>query len=127
MGATLRAPREGLARVSRRMRGELRRLPRAREDSHAARRLEVVRVLRQRLAAVLRDQEEVLEADAADALDALDARLDRDYVARDELALACQAESRGLVDFQPHAVAEAEVEAVAEPLARLARALGWIA
>src|SRR3954452_6856000 len=38
--------------------------------------LEVVRVLRQRLAAVCGDQEQVLEADAADALDALDAGLD---------------------------------------------------
>src|SRR3954451_11135846 len=114
MGATLRAPREGLARVSRRMRGEPRRLPRAREDSHAARRLEVVRVLRQRFAAVCRDQEQVLEADAADALDALDAGLDRDHVADDEFVVAGQAESRGLVHLQAHPVAEAEVEAVTE-------------
>src|SRR3954468_18002693 len=86
--------------------------------------LEVVRVVGQRLAAVLRDQEEVLEADAADALDALDPRLDRDDVSGHELLVAGGAEARRLVDLQADAVAEAEVEAVVERLAGLARALG---
>src|SRR4051794_39191977 len=40
--------------------------------------LELVRILRQRLAAVLGDQQQVLEAHAANALQALDARLDGD-------------------------------------------------
>src|SRR4051795_8512556 len=89
--------------------------------------LEAVRVLRQRLAAGCRDQEQVLEADAADALDALDAGLDRDHVADDELVVAGEAECRRLVHLQAHPVAEAEVEAVAELPAGLARPLGRVA
>ena len=47
---------------------------------------QVVRVVGERLAAVLGDEQQVLEADAADPVDALDARLDRDHVAGDERA-----------------------------------------
>ena len=81
---------------------------------------------RQRLAAVLGDQQQVLEAHAADALDALDARLDRDHVSRDERVAAGEPEAGRLVHLEADPVAEAEVEAVRErlPGARV-RWVGW--
>src|SRR5436190_19519726 len=90
--------------------------PKTRAQIRALRR-EVVRVIGEDLRAVLGDVHEILEAAAAVAV-AVEARLDRDHVARDELAGA-SAESRLLVYLEPDAVAERVVEAVPEHLAGL--------
>ena len=74
--------------------------------------LQLVRIVRERLAAVLGDQQQILEADAADALDALHPRLDRDDVAGHQRLPAGQPQPRRLVDLEPDAVAQPEVEAV---------------
>src|SRR5262245_41463235 len=88
-------------------------------------RLEVVRVVRQDLAAAFGDEHEVLEAAAAVAVP-VEPRLDRNHVARAELA-GRAAEGRLLVNLEAHAVAERVVEAVLEHLARLLRAQGRVA
>src|SRR3954470_23775961 len=64
---------------------------------------EVVRIAGQRLAAVLGDEQQILEADAADALETLDARLDRQDVAADERLRGSEPEPRRLVDVQADA------------------------
>ena len=68
----------------------------------------------QHLAAVLGDEQEVLDAHSAEAV-AVEAGLDRDHVARHEL-LADQAEARSLVDGEADPVTEPVVEAVPEHL-----------
>src|SRR3954451_9061318 len=80
-------------------------------------RLEVVRVVREDLAAVGGDEHQVLETAAAVAVP-VDPGLDGDDVPRDELA--GRATQRGLlVDLEADAVAERVVEAVLEDLAGL--------
>src|SRR5689334_3534965 len=91
--------------------------PRGSSRWRATLRLEVVRVVRQHLGPVLGHEHEVLEAAAAVTV-AVEARLDRDHVARDELA-GRPAERRLFVDLQPDPVAERVVEAVLEHLARV--------
>src|SRR6266516_5638048 len=80
-------------------------------------RLEVVRVFRKRLGAVLGHQHEILEPDAAEAV-AVEARLDSDHIAGDELA-GPAAERRLLVHLEPDPVTERVVEAVLQHLSRL--------
>src|SRR5215510_1887318 len=84
--------------------------------------LEVVRVVRENLAAVVGDEHQVLEPAAAVAV-AVEAGLDRDHVARNELPGGA-AERRLLVHLEPDAVAERVVEAVLEHLAGLLREKG---
>src|SRR5437588_1857918 len=86
---------------------------------------QVVRVFREVLGPVRRDEHEVLEPAAAEAA-AVEAGLDRDDVAREEL-LADLAERRLLVHLEPYPVAEAVEEAVDEHLALLLRAQGGVA
>ena len=81
---------------------------------HPDRRSELVRKVRQGLAAVLGDDDEILEPDAAEALPVA-AGLERDHVAGDE-RVARAAEVRALVDLEPDAVAErVEVAVLAAP------------
>src|SRR5215213_5933703 len=85
------------------------------------RRSELVRKLRQRLAAVVGDEHEILQADAAVALPVA-AGLERDHVPGLQ-RVGRAAEAGALVDVEPDAVAEAVEEAVAQRLAgRLAQA-----
>ena len=70
--------------------------------------------LGQHLRAVLRHEHEILEPDAAVAVP-VEARLERDDVARDELAVDA-ADTRLLVHLEPDAVAGGVVEAVPEHL-----------
>src|SRR5215204_1727208 len=83
---------------------------------------ELVRKIRQCLAAVVGDEHEVLEPDAAVAL-AVAAGLERDHVARLQ-RVAPAAEAGPLVDVEPDAVAEAVEEAVAQHGAGLLAELG---
>src|SRR5262245_16531807 len=76
---------------------------------------ELVRVVRQQLGPVLRDEHEILEPAAAVAA-AVEPGLDRDHVALDQLARIA-AEPGLLVHLQPDPVSEAVVEAVLEHLA----------
>ena len=116
-----REARDRNRRKRERRRRHLRRRPRERRLRAAQ---SVVRVLRQRLAPVVGDEEQVFEAHAADALEALDAGLDRDHVPGDERVCGAEPERRWLVHLEADAVAEAEVEPVRESLSRLPRALG---
>src|SRR6187200_3338138 len=83
---------------------------------------ELVRKLRQCLAAVLGDDHEVLEPDAAVALP-IAPGLERDHVAGLQ-RVAAAAEAGPLVDVEPDAVAEPVEEAVAQHGARLLAELG---
>src|SRR5438067_1876470 len=83
---------------------------------------QLVREVRQRLAAAAGDEREVLEPHAAIAL-SVGARLERDDVAGDQLVVAGAAEARVLVHVQADAVAETVEEAVAKDRPRLLRAL----
>src|SRR5215211_9250623 len=85
-------------------------------------RLQVVREVRQVLGAVLGDEHEVLEPDAAEALP-VETGLERDHVAGDELLFADQAHARLLVHLEANAVPEAVVEAFVEHLSLLLSAL----
>src|SRR3954469_6775261 len=58
------------------------------------------------------DGDQILDADAARALD-VHPRLDRHYVARLQRIAARHAQTRGLVDLEPDAVAEAVAEVLA--------------
>src|SRR5262245_2455167 len=96
-------------------------------------RRELVRELRQRLAAVVGDEHEVLQPAAAEA-GAVEPRLDREHVTGDELVVAGHAEHRLLVHLEADAVAERVEEAAVERLAlglrpqgRIARALEDVA
>src|ERR671910_1232856 len=88
-------------------------------------RRQIVRVLRQVLVAVLRDQHEILEAAAAE-LRLVEPRLERDHVADLDRA-GVAGEPRSLVDLEPDAVAEPVVEAAVEHLALLLRELCRVA
>ena len=70
--------------------------------------LETVREVGQDLAAVVRDEHQILDANAAPPAP-VEARLERDHVADDEL-VADAAHARRLVDLEPDAVAEAVIE-----------------
>src|SRR5215211_8312285 len=72
----------------------------------------LVRKIRQRVAAVLGDDDEILEPDAAVAL-AVTARLERDHIAGLQ-RVGGAAEPGTLVDLEPDAVPEPVEEAVAE-------------
>src|SRR4051794_15352098 len=96
-----------------------------RNPKEAALGCEVVREVGQQLAAVVRHEHEILEPAAAPA-GAVEARLDRDDVARDQLARRT-AEPRLLVHLEPDAVAERVEEAVLEDFPRLLRELRRIA
>src|SRR5882762_4087295 len=85
-------------------------------------RLQVVRVLRQVLRPVLRDEHEVLEADTSVAL-AVAPGLDRDHVAGLQRQLRSEAHAGLLVHLEPDAVTEPVEEAFGEGLALLLRAL----
>ena len=85
---------------------------------------QAVREVGQRLGAVLGDEHEVL--DAGGLAPARGPGLDRDDVARDERLGAGPAEPRRLVDLEPDAVAEAEVEALGQRLpGAFVRCVGW--
>src|SRR5215211_6339682 len=84
---------------------------------------QVVRVARQRLAAVVGDQQEILEAHAPDPLEAFDPRLDGDDIACDERLATSEPERRWFVYLETDAVAEGEVEPARQPLTRRSGAL----
>ena len=88
-------------------------------------RRQVVREVREALAAVGCDSDQVFQPAAAEALP-VQARLDRDDVAFDERA-AGAAETRLLVHLEPDAVSEAVEEALVRHLARLLRELSLVA
>src|SRR5919109_1105067 len=75
-------------------------------------RLEVVREVGEQLGAVLADDDQVLEADAAELL-AVAAGLERDHVARHQ-RVGRAAEVGALVDLEPDAVPERVVVALVE-------------
>src|SRR3954470_5358455 len=79
---------------------------------------QAVRMRRQALGVIVRDQYEVLEPYAAEAL-AVRARLEGEDVAGDERVLLDLAEDRALVDLEPDAVSERVVEALDERYAVL--------
>src|SRR6516162_5031609 len=68
-------------------------------------RLEVVRVIRDDLGAVVGDEDDVLEPHAA-VPGAVETGLDGDHVTRDERLLRDQTHSRSLMYLEPDAVAE---------------------
>src|SRR5918998_920329 len=86
---------------------------------------EFVRKVREQLGAVLADEYQVLEADAAERL-AVATGLERDHVARDQ-RVGCAAEVRPLVPPEPDAVPERVVVALVELRARRFAALRRVA
>src|SRR5438132_4350760 len=77
--------------------------------------LQIVRVVRQQLGAVIRDEHEILEPAAAETVP-VEPGLERDHVALDELARV-SAQPGLLVHFESDAVTEAVEEPVLEHLA----------
>src|SRR5436853_3215927 len=88
--------------------------------------LEVVRVVRERLAAGLGHEDDVLESHAA-VPSAIEPGLDGDDVARDERLLRQQSHAGLLVHLEADAVAEPVEEPVDERLARGLRPLRGLA
>src|ERR671918_2211505 len=86
---------------------------------------QVVRVVGEELAAVLGDEDEVLQAAAAEAF-AVEARFDGEHVAGHDL-VAVPAQAGQLVHLEADAVAEAVEEALLEHLPWGLRELGGIA
>src|SRR5438552_8710570 len=99
---------------------------RRKQTKPAALRLEIVRILRQVLGAVLRHEHEVFEPHAAEAL-AVAARLDGDDVARAQRLLGSEAHPRRLVHLEPDPMAEAVEEALVERLSLHLRPLRLLA
>src|SRR6266536_2145597 len=83
---------------------------------------QLVRIVREGLAAVLGHQEEILEPHLADVT-LPQARLDRDHVAGDQLVMARLTKGRVLVDLKANAVAERELKALGRVVLRRAGSL----